>query len=67
MLVAMAVLVVLILLMSGSSGGLFARKLVLRSYFDNASGLKPGARLYGDGARRPWADHAAVMSARSAS
>jgi phospholipid/cholesterol/gamma-HCH transport system substrate-binding protein len=42
-LAAMAVLVVLILLMSGSSGGLFARKLVLRSYFDNASGLKAGA------------------------
>jgi phospholipid/cholesterol/gamma-HCH transport system substrate-binding protein len=42
-LAAMAVLVGLILLMSGSGGGLFARKLVLRSYFDNASGLKNGA------------------------
>jgi phospholipid/cholesterol/gamma-HCH transport system substrate-binding protein len=42
-LVAMAVLVGLILLMSGSTGGLFARKLVLRSYFENASGLKNGA------------------------
>jgi phospholipid/cholesterol/gamma-HCH transport system substrate-binding protein len=40
---AMAVLVMLILLMSGSSGGLFARKLVLRSYFDNAAGVKAGA------------------------
>jgi len=40
---AMAVLVLLILLMSNSSGGLFARKLVLRSYFDNAGGIKPGA------------------------
>lgn len=39
----MAVLVVLIFLMSGSSGGLFARKLVLRSYFTNAAGLKNGA------------------------
>ena len=39
----MAVLVGLILLMSGSGGGLFARKLVLRSYFENASGLKNGA------------------------
>jgi phospholipid/cholesterol/gamma-HCH transport system substrate-binding protein len=29
--------------MSGSGGGLFARKLVLRSYFENASGLKNGA------------------------
>ena len=43
MLVAMAVLVGLILLMSGSSGGLFARKLVLRSYFENAAGVKDGA------------------------
>ncbi len=42
-LAAMAVLVVLIFLMSGSSGGLFARKLVLRSYFANAAGLKNGA------------------------
>jgi len=40
---AMAVLVGLILLMSSSGGGLFARKLVLRSYFENASGLKNGA------------------------
>jgi phospholipid/cholesterol/gamma-HCH transport system substrate-binding protein len=29
--------------MSGSSGGLFARKLVLRCYFENAAGLKNGA------------------------
>jgi phospholipid/cholesterol/gamma-HCH transport system substrate-binding protein len=40
---AMAVLVGLIILMSSSSGGLFARKLVLRSYFQNAAGLKNGA------------------------
>ena len=42
-LAAMAVLVLLIFLMSGSSGGLFSRKLLLRSYFENASGLKNGA------------------------
>ena len=42
-LVAMAILVGLILLMSGSGGGLFARKLLLRSYFENAAGLKDGA------------------------
>jgi len=42
-LVATAVLVALIILMSGSSGGLFARKLVLRSYFENAAGIKDGA------------------------
>jgi phospholipid/cholesterol/gamma-HCH transport system substrate-binding protein len=42
-LAAMAVLVLLILLMNSSSGGLFSQKLVLRTYFDNASGLKSGA------------------------
>ena len=42
-LAAMAVLIGLIFLMSGSSGGLFARKLLLRSYFENAAGLKDGA------------------------
>jgi phospholipid/cholesterol/gamma-HCH transport system substrate-binding protein len=42
-LAAMAVLVGLIILMSGSTGGLFARKLVLRSYFQNAAGVKDGA------------------------
>ena len=40
---AAALLIGLIFLMSGSSGGLFARKLILRTYFDNASGLKEGA------------------------
>jgi phospholipid/cholesterol/gamma-HCH transport system substrate-binding protein len=42
-LVAVAVLIFLIFLMSGSTGGLFSQKLVLRTYFDNATGLKPGA------------------------
>jgi phospholipid/cholesterol/gamma-HCH transport system substrate-binding protein len=39
----MAVLVFVILLMSSASGGLFASKLTLRTYFDNAGGLKSGA------------------------
>ncbi len=42
-LTALAVLIALILLMSGSTGGLFARKLLLRAYFENAAGLKDGA------------------------
>lgn len=42
-LVAMAVLIGLIFLMSGSTGGLFARKIKLRAYFENAAGLKDGA------------------------
>ena len=42
-LAAVAILIGLIFLMSGSSGGVFAHKMVLRSYFENASGLKKGA------------------------
>jgi phospholipid/cholesterol/gamma-HCH transport system substrate-binding protein len=42
-LVAFGVLIGLIFLMSGSTGGIFAPKLTLRSYFNNASGLKNGA------------------------
>ncbi len=42
-LIAMAVLVGLIFLMSGSTGGLFAKRLRLRAYFSNAAGLKNGA------------------------
>ena len=42
-LAATLVLIGIIFLMSGSSGGLFARKLLLRSYFENAAGLKDGA------------------------
>ncbi len=42
-LAAIVVLIALIFLMTGSTGGLFARKIVLRSYFPNAAGLKEGA------------------------
>lgn len=42
-LAATAVLIGLIFLMSGSTGGLFAHKLVFRCYFENAAGLKNGA------------------------
>jgi phospholipid/cholesterol/gamma-HCH transport system substrate-binding protein len=41
--VAIATLTALISLMSGSTGGLFTRRIVVHSYFENASGLKPGA------------------------
>ena len=40
---AVVILIALIFLMSGSSGGLFARKVVLRTYFRSASGIKRGA------------------------
>jgi phospholipid/cholesterol/gamma-HCH transport system substrate-binding protein len=42
-LLAAAILVGLIFLMTGASGGLFAHKITLRCYFPNASGLKDGA------------------------
>jgi phospholipid/cholesterol/gamma-HCH transport system substrate-binding protein len=42
-LVALAALVGLVFLMSGSTGGLFSEKMTLRCYFKNASGLKEGA------------------------
>lgn len=42
-LAATAVLVVLIFLMAGTTGGLFAHKLRLRAYFENAAGVKSGA------------------------
>lgn len=42
-LAATAVLVGLIFLMSGSTGGLFAKKITLRCYFENAAGVKNGA------------------------
>ncbi len=40
---ALAALTVLIFLMSGSAGGFFAGKLTVRSYFENAAGIKVGA------------------------
>ncbi len=48
-LAAMVVLIGLVFLMNGTSGGLFGRKLVLRSYFANAAGLKDGAVVSVDG------------------
>jgi phospholipid/cholesterol/gamma-HCH transport system substrate-binding protein len=42
-LAALAALIGLIFLMSGSTGGLFAHKITLRCYFKNAQGLKEGA------------------------
>lgn len=42
-LAAISVVVFLIFLLSASTGGLFAHKLTLRSYFTNAAGLKNGA------------------------
>jgi phospholipid/cholesterol/gamma-HCH transport system substrate-binding protein len=42
---ALTTLCVLIFILAASSGGLFARKINLRSYFENANGLKVGATV----------------------
>jgi phospholipid/cholesterol/gamma-HCH transport system substrate-binding protein len=51
--------------MSGSSGGLFARKLVLRSYFENAAGLKDGAPVTLEGVTIGNVVHVRVVSERN--
>jgi phospholipid/cholesterol/gamma-HCH transport system substrate-binding protein len=42
-LAAVAIVIFLIFLMSGSTGGLFAHKIYLHTYFENATNLKNGA------------------------
>ena len=42
-LAAVSILIGLVFLMTGASGGLFAHKILLRSYFPNAAGIKEGA------------------------
>jgi len=64
-LMASTILVGLILLMSGSSGGPFARKLVLRSYFENAAGLKDGAPVTLEGVTIGNVIHVRVVSERN--
>ncbi len=39
---ALVALTALVFLMTGSSGGVFAKKLTVRSYFENSAGLKVG-------------------------
>ena len=62
---AMAILVGLILLMSGQSGGLFERKLILRAYFENAAGLKDGAPVTLEGVTIGNVVHVRVVSDRN--
>ncbi len=40
---ALVALTALIFLMTGSSGGFFTKRLIVRSYFENAAGVKVGA------------------------
>ena len=64
-LLAMAVLVGLIFLMSGATGGLFARKLVFRSYFENAAGVKDGAPVTLEGVTIGNVTHIRVVPSRN--
>jgi phospholipid/cholesterol/gamma-HCH transport system substrate-binding protein len=64
-LVAMIVLIGLIILMSGSTGGLFARKLALRSYFENAAGVKDGAPVTLEGVTIGNVTHVRVVPNRN--
>ena len=64
-LVATIVLIGLIILMSGSTGGLFARKIVLRTYFRNADGLKDGAPVTLEGVTIGNVAHVRVIPARN--
>ena len=61
----MAVLTGLIFLMSGSTGGLFSPKLLLRSYFENAAGLRDGAPVTLDGVTIGNVTHVSVVPDRN--
>ncbi len=63
--VAVAILIFLIFLMSGSTGGIFARKLMLRTYFENATGLKNGAPVTLEGVTIGNVTRIRVVPARS--
>ncbi len=64
-LAAIVILIGLIFLMTGSSGGLFARKIVLRSYFPNAAGLKEGAVVSLEGVTIGNVTHMRVVPERN--
>ncbi len=60
-----AILIGLIFLMSGSTGGVFAKKVDLRSYFENASGLKGGAPVALEGVTIGNVRHIRIVPARN--
>ncbi len=64
-LAATLVLIGIVFLMSGSTGGLFARKLLLRSYFENAAGLKDGAPVTLEGVTIGNVIHVRVVPERN--
>lgn len=64
-LAALAALIGLIFLMSGSTGGLFAEKVILRCYFKNATGLKEGAPVTLEGVTIGNVRHIRVVPSRN--
>jgi phospholipid/cholesterol/gamma-HCH transport system substrate-binding protein len=64
-LAAVSILIGLLFLMTGSSGGLFARKITLRSYFPNAAGIKDGAPVTLEGVTIGNVTHTRVVPARN--
>ena len=64
-LAALAILIALIFLMSGTTGGVFARKIKLRSYFENAAGLKDGAPVTLEGVTIGNVIHVRVIPRRN--
>ncbi|HEX4583084.1 MAG TPA: MlaD family protein [Acidobacteriaceae bacterium] len=62
--VALVALTALVFLMSGSTGGLFAGKITLRSYFENAAGLKVGAPVNLEGVTIGNVSHINIVGGR---
>lgn len=64
-LAALALLIGLMFLMTASSGGLFSHRIVFRSYFPNAGGLKEGAPVTLDGVTIGNVTHMRVVPDRN--
>jgi phospholipid/cholesterol/gamma-HCH transport system substrate-binding protein len=63
--VALITLTILVLLMSGSVGGFLTPKITLRSYFENASGLKEGAPVNLQGVAIGEVTHVRILTTPS--
>ena len=62
---ATGILIGLIFLMSGATGGLFTHKITLRAYYDNAGGVKDGAPVTLDGVTIGNITHVRVVPNRN--
>lgn len=62
--VAIAALTALISLMSGSTGGIFSRRIIVHSFFKNAAGLKEGAPVNLEGVTIGSVSHILIVPHR---